>query len=40
MITMSGQLIVPAWYAPGALSVLLTLASPLAYLGRRGTAAA
>ena len=32
VIAMSGQLIVPAWYAPGALSVLLTLASPLAYL--------
>jgi signal transduction histidine kinase len=32
VIAMSGQLIVPAWYAPSALSVLLTLASPLAYL--------
>src|ERR1700743_2749349 len=31
-IAMSRQLILPAWYAPGALSVLLTLASPLAYL--------
>lgn len=31
VIAMSGQLIVPAWYAPGVLSVLLTLTSPLAY---------
>jgi signal transduction histidine kinase len=33
VITMSGQLIVPAWYwyAPGALPVLLALASPLAF---------
>ena len=31
VISMSGQLIVPAWYAPGALSVLLALASPVAY---------
>ncbi len=31
VIAMSGQLIVPAWYAPGGLSVLLTLTSPLAY---------
>jgi signal transduction histidine kinase len=32
VIVMSGQLIVPAWYAPSALSALLVLASPLAYL--------
>ena len=31
VIAMSGQLIVPAWYAPGVLAVLLTLSSPLAY---------
>jgi signal transduction histidine kinase len=31
VIVMSGQLIVPAWYATGALSVLLSLTSPLAY---------
>lgn len=31
VIAMSGQLIVPAWSAPGALSVLLTLMSPAAY---------
>jgi signal transduction histidine kinase len=31
VIGMSGQLMVPAWYAPGALSVLLTLSSPAAY---------
>jgi signal transduction histidine kinase len=31
VISMSGQLIVPAWYAPGVLSVLLTLSSPAAY---------
>jgi signal transduction histidine kinase len=33
VIVMSGQLIVPAWYwyAPGALPVLLALASPLAF---------
>jgi signal transduction histidine kinase len=31
VIAMSGQLMVPAWYAPGALSALLALASPLAY---------
>jgi signal transduction histidine kinase len=31
VISMSGQLMVPAWYAPGALSVLLTLSSPAAY---------
>ncbi|MCW2893138.1 MAG: hypothetical protein JWO75_2627 [Actinomycetia bacterium] len=33
VIAMSGQLIVPAWYwyAPGALPVLLALASPLAF---------
>ena len=36
---MSGQLIVPRWYAPGALPVLLALASPLALLGRRDAAA-
>ena len=35
VITMSGQLIIPAWYAPGASSVLLSLASPLAW--SRGT---
>ena len=32
VVAMSGQLIVPAWYAPEALSALLLLASPLAYL--------
>jgi signal transduction histidine kinase len=31
VIAMSGQLIVPAWYAPGMVSVVLTLISPLAY---------
>jgi signal transduction histidine kinase len=31
VISMSGQLIVPAWYAPGGLSVPLALSSPLAY---------
>src|ERR1700744_224659 len=31
VIAMSGQLIVPAWYAPGVLSILLVLSSPLAY---------
>jgi signal transduction histidine kinase len=31
VISMSGQLMVPAWYAPGVLSVLLTLSSPAAY---------
>jgi signal transduction histidine kinase len=31
VISMSGQLMVPAWYAPGSLSVLLTLSSPAAY---------
>jgi signal transduction histidine kinase len=30
-ISMSGQLMVPVWYAPGALSVLLPLISPVAY---------
>jgi signal transduction histidine kinase len=30
-IAMSGQLIVSAWYAPGAVSLLLVLISPLAY---------
>jgi hypothetical protein len=32
VIAMSGQLIVPAWFAPGPLAALLALASPLAYL--------
>jgi hypothetical protein len=32
VIAMSGQLIVPAWYAAGPLAVLFVLASPLAYL--------
>jgi signal transduction histidine kinase len=32
VIVMSSQLIVPAWYAPAALSVPLALASPAAYL--------
>ena len=32
VIAMSGQLIVPAWFAPGPLAALLTLASPLTYL--------
>jgi signal transduction histidine kinase len=31
VIAMSGQLVVPAWYAPGVLSVLLALGSPAAY---------
>jgi len=31
VICMSGQLIVPGWYAPGALAVLLTLIAPAAY---------
>ena len=31
VITMSGQLIVPAWFGPGALSALLTLIAPAAY---------
>ena len=32
VIAMSGQIIVPAWYASGALSVPLVLSSPVAYL--------
>jgi signal transduction histidine kinase len=32
VIAMSGQIIVPAWYASGALSVPLALSSPVAYL--------
>src|ERR1700728_4361299 len=32
VISMSGQVMVPAWYAPGALSVLVALISPAAYL--------
>ncbi len=32
VIGMSGQLMVAAWYAPGALAMLLTLSSPAAYL--------
>jgi signal transduction histidine kinase len=31
VISMSGQLIIPAWYAPGSLAVLLTLIAPAAY---------
>jgi signal transduction histidine kinase len=31
VISMSGQLIVPAWYAPGAASVLLAVISPVAF---------
>jgi signal transduction histidine kinase len=31
VISMSGQLMVPAWYAPGALSAPLALISPMAY---------
>jgi signal transduction histidine kinase len=31
VICMSGQLIIPAWYAPGSLAVLLTLIAPAAY---------
>jgi signal transduction histidine kinase len=31
VISMSGQLLVPAWYAPGALAVLLTLVAPAGY---------
>jgi len=30
-ISMSGQIMVPVWYAPGALSALLALMSPVAY---------
>jgi signal transduction histidine kinase len=33
VISMSGQLIVPAWYAPGVLAVPLALSLPLAYWG-------
>jgi signal transduction histidine kinase len=32
LICMSGQLIVPAWYVPGALSLLLTASTPAAFL--------
>lgn len=32
VIGISGQLMVPAWYAPDAFSLLLTLSSPVAYL--------
>jgi signal transduction histidine kinase len=32
VVSMSGQLIVPAWYAPGTLFTLMALASPAAYL--------
>ena len=31
VISMSGQFMVPAWFAPGVLSVLLAVSSPLAY---------
>ena len=31
VICMSGQLLVPAWYVPGALSALLALLAPTAY---------
>jgi signal transduction histidine kinase len=31
VIAMSGQLLVPVWYAPGVLCVLLALTAPLAY---------
>jgi signal transduction histidine kinase len=31
VISMSGQLIIPAWYAPGSLALLLTLIAPVAY---------
>jgi signal transduction histidine kinase len=31
VIAMSGQLMVPAWYAPGVLSLLLTLIAPMAF---------
>jgi signal transduction histidine kinase len=31
VISMSGQVVVSAWYVPGALSVLLVLSSPVAY---------
>ena len=31
VISMSGQLIVPAWYAPGVVSVAATLIAPMAY---------
>jgi signal transduction histidine kinase len=31
VLSMSGQLIIPAWYAPGTLAVLLTLIAPVAY---------
>ena len=33
VIAMSGQLLVPAWYAPAAVSVPLALAAPAAYWG-------
>lgn len=33
VISMSGQLIVPAWYAPGPLALPLALSLPLAYWG-------
>jgi signal transduction histidine kinase len=33
VICMSGQLMIPAWYTSGALSVLLTLISPAAFWG-------
>jgi signal transduction histidine kinase len=32
VISIAGQLIVPAWFAPGSLSLLLTLIAPAAYL--------
>jgi signal transduction histidine kinase len=32
VISMSGQLIIPAWYAPGSLALLLTLIAPAAYV--------
>ncbi len=31
VISMSGQLIIPAWYAPGSLALLLTLIAPVDY---------
>jgi signal transduction histidine kinase len=31
VITMSGQLMIPAWYAPGVLSLLLALVAPAAF---------
>jgi signal transduction histidine kinase len=37
VVVMSGQIMVPAWYAPGPVSVPLALASPAAYWAGTGT---